>query len=172
MDESWMLPAEAIDYIVENCTEKATVLEFGSGHGSQLLADNVTLYSIEHDESWIGATSSNYIFAPISENTFSNEYEQRGWYDVDIVEENWPPSVGLVVIDGPPGTIGRFGILSVLHRLQHVPIILVDDVDRPDEHLLANYLSKSLGMSLTIYDVVKPRKSGSERKFAVLLKED
>ena len=172
MDDSWMLPAEAIEYIVGNCAENVTVLEFGSGHGSQVLADNVNLYSIEHDESWIDVTSSNYIFAPITENPFSNKYGQNGWYDVGVVEDNWPSRVGFVVIDGPPGAIGRFGILSILDLLQHVPTILVDDVDRSDEHLLAKYLAETLSMSLTIYNVAKPRKSATERKFAVLIKED
>jgi len=172
MDESWMLPAEAIEYIVEFCSENTTVLEFGSGHGSQLLAEHVDLYSVEHDDSWIDVTSSTYIFAPITKNPFSEKYGQSGWYDLEAVEENWPQGVGFVVIDGPPGFIGRFGILSILHKLQSVPAILVDDVDRPDERRLADCLAEELGMSLTIHDVAKPRKGGTERKFAVLIKGD
>lgn len=172
MDDSWMLPAEAIEYVVSHCLEKTKVLEFGSGHGSQLLANHVDLYSVEHDESWIDITSSSYIFAPIQKNTFSEENGQSGWYDLEVVEKMWPKEIEFVVIDGPPGVIGRFGILSILHRLESVSAILVDDVDRPDEHRLALRLADELDMSLTIHDVDKPRKGGTERKFAVLLRRN
>ena len=170
MDESWMLPREAIDFVTENVEAESVVVEFGSGHGSELLAKHCKLYSIEHDKEWLGISSSTYIYAPITKNQRSSGYQEIGWYDVSIVESNWPKTPAMVLIDGPPGHVGRHGILAVLHLLENVSIILVDDVDRDAEQNLANVLCELLDMNQTIHSVDKPRKNGGERKFAVLIK--
>ena len=170
MDASWMLPKEAIMYVIEHY-KGATVVEFGSGHGSEMLAEHLNLYSIEHDEDWLGLTSSTYIHAPIKSNEHATKAGQSGWYDTKIVLQHWPRRVDLVIVDGPPGFIGRFGIMSIQDKLKEVGSIIIDDVDRPDELLLTEKLSKSLGFSTQFFDVSEPRKGGTKRMFAVLTKE-
>ncbi len=168
MDESWMLPREAIEFILGTVEPGTVVVEFGSGHGSEILAKHCELYSIEHDEAWLGIAPSTYIHATIQQNVHSSESGESGWYDVDKVVQNWPPDPQCVVIDGPPGYIGRTGILSLLNLLEGVPIILVDDVDRPAELRLAERLAERLNYDLQTCDVEKPRDGGTQRRYAVL----
>ena len=163
-----MLPEEAILYVLEHYKKGATVVEFGSGHGSEKLAEHVKLFSFEHDEDWLGLTSSTYIHAPIELNEHATNAGQSGWYDASIVLKHWPEKVDLVIVDGPPGFIGRFGIMSIQDKLKKVESIIIDDVDRPDELLLAEELSKSLGFTTQFFDVSEPRKGGTKRMFAVL----
>ena len=166
-----MLPEEAILYALEHYKKGATVVEFGSGHGSERLAEHLKLYSIEHDEDWLGLTRSTYIHAPIESNEHATKAGQSGWYDANIVLQHWPEEVELVIVDGPPGFIGRFGIMSIQDKLKKVGSIIIDDVDRPDELLLAEELSKSLGFTTQFFDVSEPRKGGTKRMFAVLTQE-
>ncbi len=168
MDESWMLPKEALDFVIEHVEPGAVVVEFGSGHGSEALSKHFDLYSFEHDEAWLGVTSSTYIHAPIKENQYATEAGETGWYDVEIVRQNWPKGAQCVIVDGPPGFIGRAGISSILDELSHAPLILIDDIDRPAESQLSSRLSEQLGYSQNICDVEKPRQGGSKRRFATL----
>ena len=168
MDESWMLPQEAVEFVLQHVEPGSVVVEFGSGHGSEVLSKHFDLHSFEHDEAWLGVTSSTYIHAPIEENEFATEAGEEGWYDLDVVRQNWPKDVQCVIIDGPPGFIGRTGILSILDELRDVPMILVDDVDRQAELQLLQMLSTKLDRIQTTYDVEKPREGGSNRRFATL----
>lgn len=168
MDESWMLPQEAVEFVLQHVEPGSVVVEFGSGHGSEVLSNHFHLHSFEHDEAWLGVTSSTYIHAPIEENEFATEAGEEGWYDLDVVRQNWPKDVQCVIVDGPPGFIGRTGILSILDELRDVPMILVDDVDRQAELQLLQMLSTKLDRIQTTYDVEKPRESGSNRRFATL----
>ena len=110
MDESWMLPREAVAFVLEHVEPGSVVVEFGSGHGSQVLSEHFDLYSFEHDEAWLGVTSSTYIHAPIVENKHAAEAGEKGWYDLDVVKQHWPADPRCVIVDGPPGFIGRCGI--------------------------------------------------------------
>ena len=168
MDESWMLPSEALEFVIEHVGPGAVVVEFGSGHGSEALSKHFDLYSFEHDEAWLGVTSSTYIHAPIKENQYATEEGEKGWYDLEIVKQNWPKDPQCVIVDGPPGFIGRTGILSMLEELASVSLILVDDIDREAELQLSHSLSTRLDRIQTTYDVEKPRQGGSNRRFATL----
>ena len=168
MDESWMLPEEAVTFVLEHVETGSVVVEFGSGHGSQVLSEHFDLYSFEHDEAWLGVTSSTYIHAPIVENHHAIDAGEKGWYDLDVVKHHWPTDPQCVIVDGPPGFIGRTGILSILDKLRDVPMILVDDIDREAELQLLQMLSTKLDRIQTTYDVEKPREGGSNRRFATL----
>lgn len=168
MDESWMLPKEALEFVIEQVEPGSVVVEFGSGHGSEALSKHFDLYSFEHDEAWLGVTSSTYIHAPIVENQHATEASEKGWYDLDVVKQHWPTDPQCVIVDGPPGFIGRTGILSILDKLRDVPMILVDDIDREAELQLSHTLSTRLDRIQTTYAVEKPREGGSNRMFATL----
>jgi hypothetical protein len=168
MDESWMLPKEALEFVIEHVEPGSVVVEFGSGHGSETLSKHFDLYSFEHDEAWLGVTSSTYIHAPIVENQHAAEEGEKGWYKLDVVKQHWPKNPQCVIVDGPPGFIGRTGILSMLEELASVPLILVDDIDREAELQLLNTLSTRLDRIQTTYGVEKPRQGGSNRRFATL----
>ena len=57
----------------------------------------------------------------------------------------------LIIIDGPPGTIGRSGVLEHTYLLQKSGAILVDDVQRISEHNLALELASLLHGTITIH---------------------
>ena len=168
MDESWMLPQEAMEFVLEHVEWGSVVVEFGSGHGSEVLSEHFDLYSFEHDEAWLGVASSTYIHAPIVENKHAAEAGEKGWYDLDIVRQHWPENPRCVIVDGPPGSIGRTGVLSMLDKLASVPLILVDDIDRQAELQLSDMLSTRLDRIQMTYEVQKPREGGSNRRFATL----
>lgn len=168
MDESWMLPLEAVAFVLEHVEPGSVVVEFGSGHGSEVLSEHFDLYSFEHDEKWLGVTSSTYLHAAIVENQHASQAGEKGWYDLDVVKQHWPANPQCVIVDGPPGFIGRTGILSILEKLRDVPLILVDDVDREAELQLSHALSTRLDRVQTTYAVEKPREGGTNRMFATL----
>ena len=71
-----------------------------------------------------------------------------------------PPIVELIIIDGPPGEIGRAGILDVLEDLPFAKWILVDDTDRTDEKALLNRLIHLLE-PLTLVNIISKSKRGN-----------
>jgi hypothetical protein len=167
-----MLPREALDFILTHVEVGSTVVEFGSGHGSEILAERFRLISFEHDEDWLGVTSSHYIHAPIQPNHYSDLEGENGWYEFKTVVDNWPKEIDCVIIDGPTGVIGRTGILSIIDLLREVPMILVDDVDRPQELKLSQTLAEQLDLEMNICEVEKPRQSGTDRRYAILSRGD
>ena len=51
-----------------------------------------------------------------------------------------PPNLDIIIVDGPNGTIGRHGILSVLDSLPKNAVYIIDDVHREAELDLLNKL--------------------------------
>jgi hypothetical protein len=139
MNEGWMLPLEAFEWIFQTIPEGSMILEFGSGDGSQRLADRYQLWSVEHDNSWLNQTTSNYVHAPIVSNPVSDKHNEQGWYNRSLFE-NVPAQVSLIIVDGPPGIIGRNGLVHYLSELPKTEWILVDDTDRIAEQNLSRSL--------------------------------
>ena len=169
-DEGWMLPNAVFTWIEQNITSEARILEFGSGNGSQRLAKQYRLWSVEHDESWIGTTASTYIQAAIVENPVSKENGEQGWYDAKAMER-LPADVALIIVDGPPGTIGRSGLLHVLDRLPTFEYLLIDDTDRPAERHLSNTIAKRLNLKQQQYTTQQVKANGDVRRFDILRRE-
>ena len=74
----------------------------------------------------------------------------------------------LLIIDGPPGSIGRSGILNHLTRLPKLQHILVDDVDREAEHSLMIDLEAHFNCEAQIFISEQFKSNGEPRKFAAL----
>jgi hypothetical protein len=126
---SWELPQAALKFLERRIDRRAVVVELGSGDGTPELADLCgRLYSVEHNPDWIGKhpLSTNYIDAPIVD----------GWYDVDALTKSLPEHYDALVIDGPPGNIGRGGFLTHIDMFRDVPM-LFDDIQRRPEYDLA-----------------------------------
>jgi hypothetical protein len=136
---------ECFNWIKTNIAVGSPVLEFGAGLVSNAkLSEIYKLTSVEHNEKYIGAFSSNYIHAPLS--------PIDGWYDVRNLLEVESTNFDLAIIDGPPGSGNRFGILMNLSLLKNCRFILVDDTDRPSERLLLELLSKELKKGYIKFD--------------------
>jgi hypothetical protein len=69
------------DWILANLEKGSTILELGSGETTIKMCEDYTVYSIEHDEKFVGlAEKSNYIHAPIK------HYGSYRWYDIDRLQ--------------------------------------------------------------------------------------
>lgn len=119
----------------------STILEFGSGVGSQELAQHCEIYSIEHNEKFVNAFPDvNYIHAPLSKSNNIVDFREDIWYDSDLILESLPGSIDLVLVDGPPSSIGRSGLLSHLDWFNDSVYWIIDDVLRGKDQKLANYI--------------------------------
>lgn len=138
---SWALPPEAFWFLGSRLGDRAVVLELGSGEGTERLVRMARkVYSVEHDEAWLGKYGSTYIHAPIVD----------GWYDRAALEGKLPEHPDCVIVDGPPGAIGRQGMLRHLDLFGSAPL-LVDDVHRPSEMELAKCLAGKRGQALSVH---------------------
>lgn len=123
-------------------------MEFGSGRGSALLAQQLRLTSVEHDPAWTQTTAGlgvPVVLAPIVD----------GWYSYDVVRR-LVDAVGpdVIVVDGPPSAIGRRGFLRLLPALREsaLSVIVFDDTNRPAEMQLAVEVAAALGVKPVTFD--------------------
>ena len=169
MRTGWMLPDEVMDWIYDNLPENSTILEFGSGEGTVELSSRYQMVSVEHDEDWLGLSEGRYIHAGIVQNSVSTRFNQQGWYDPKKLI-NLPSTVDAVIIDGPPGDIGRIGILDHLELLPSFTFCIVDDTDRKAESMLLEKLTSMLDFEDQIEITSSSRRgNGIPRKATVLV---
>lgn len=147
----WSICSALYEHILEILPGGSTMVELGSGWGSGELSKHFTVWSVEHDEKWIGKYDTNYIHAPIID----------GWYDVSTLKNQLPSSYDLLLVDGPPGKIGRGKFLEHLELFNTDITIIFDDVNRPAEHKLMEEVSKKLGREFYV------RQCGN-KKFGVI----
>jgi hypothetical protein len=168
-NEGWMLPTETLNWVQKNIKKGSKILEFGSGHGSHTLSQDYQLWSIEHDVDWIGICDSNYILANICDNPISTENGEMGWYDPELFSQI-PDDFELIIIDGPPGSIGRAGILNHLKDMPSTTWIMIDDSDRDAETNLVTEFDKFYS-PMTIDEIESEhslRTDGTKRASTVL----
>jgi hypothetical protein len=166
-NEGWMMPRAARAWIEQHIPKGSTILEFGSGDGSEGLARRYNLYSIEHDPTYIGKTKSNYIHASIVQNKISTLKGEHGWYDPALFNQI-PESFQLIIVDGPPGKIGRSGLLEYLHLMPNWTYMLVDDTDRIEEQELVTELCKHYNCSPLRIETNQYKANGDVRMFDIL----
>jgi len=137
----WSISKELFNHIRKILPEGSTMLELGSGWASGELSKFYTLYSVEHEEIWLDQYETNYIYAPI----------KNRWYDPEILAKSLPLDYDLILIDGPPGPIGRYGFFTYLHLFKTDLIIIFDDINRKAEYKLMVDVAKKLGKNFRIY---------------------
>ena len=140
---AWMMPAEVFDWLGRRLTAEDVVVELGSGEGTARLA-NITdaVVTIEHDPQYLLESDDciTSVHAPIV----------GGWYDRDRVKAALPDRYTCVIVDGPPGTIGRHGLLENLDLFADVPF-LFDDTHRQPERELAFRVAAVRGKNISIH---------------------
>lgn len=118
----WSIEKELIDFIVKKIPSGKSILEFGSGTGTNVLLENYKVISIEHDKGFLHKRNENHtsIHAPI----------QNKWYHRNEVKLALNKQYDILLIDGPPGEL-RNGILDNLDLFQKndKPVIF-DDINR------------------------------------------
>ena len=141
----WAIPVDLFRYICTNLKPGSTILEFGSGSGTQELSKHYTMYSIEHEKYWLDKYDTNYIYAPIK------NYGNYRWYNIEAIIPALPKEYDLILVDGPTGTIGRYGFIHHLEWFNiEVPIIF-DDIQRKPEKKLLTDMAKKLGRKFTVH---------------------
>jgi hypothetical protein len=142
--DAWKLGQVASKWIEENFQPASRILEFGSGSGTYERAQKYDVTAIEHDEDFL---SSDYrcIHASIKANEISSKYDETGWYDPKKISLINQEKFDLIIIDGPPGAIGRKGILHFPWIFQLADIILVDDTHRESEGHLSEKIIHWMG---------------------------
>lgn len=149
------------DWILKNLKPNLTLLEFGSGPGTDLFTEKFNVYSIEHDEKYVGNSKySNYIYAPIN----------NGWYNVDNIKKHITNlKYDMVLVDGPTGLIGRGGLLKNLNLFNTEVIWVFDDINRQKEKEIFFKFIKLTNKKYKIYDgeYIKTKTGGFVRQFGI-----
>jgi hypothetical protein len=138
--------SKTIEYIISNFEKGSTILEFGSGKGTEILSKHFKMISIEEDEDWVGEYDSEYLHAPIKDD----------WYDIDLVNEFLKDKTyDLVFVDGPAqGKRSKMYELLKEEKLQINKDVwfIFDDMDREDDLVGAIAISKLLNRKLQVTD--------------------
>lgn len=151
----WAIDVECYQKILEILPAGKTILEFGSGHATNKLAETYTMYSVEHDEKWVNKYKSTYIHAPIVRDF--NE-PMINWYNPEAIKNNLPEHYDLILVDGPIGALTANGLTrDGFRRNKHLfnldnTIIVFDDIQRKGEMDSMNMLVKELGRRVEIFD--------------------
>ncbi len=139
---NWSICDGVLEAVRSLVDEKSVILELGSGMGSRSLAEICTIFSVEHDERFLDIHQSvNYIHAPLTDIEPLSKFNENKWYDSEVIRENLPAKIDLILVDGPPEKYGRSGLLHHLDMFDENCIWIIDDVLREKDQKLANYIS-------------------------------
>lgn len=139
----WVMNPEDVSLLrqrVEALSPKLAV-ECGSGQSTQVLRESARwVISLEHDEKWAEDTRK---FVTATNGEIRRVSLVDGWYETSL-----PDGIGFVLIDGPPGYIGRHATLPhLLPLLAPHAVVWLDDVDRPGERSIIDGWCDAYGLS-------------------------
>lgn len=139
----WAIGINLFSWIQDNIPQDGVIVELGSGTGTHELGKFYTVHCVEHNQQWVNKFNNlTYHYAPIINK----------WYDPSFLN-HLPQNYNLLIIDGPPGDIGREGIYDYLDKFNTTIPIIIDDTHREVELRMANYLKNKLNKkSITIED--------------------
>ncbi len=130
--------------------KESTIVELGSGNGTNRLVKEYKVYSIEDDEKWIGyCEGTNYIHAPLKNYELNDE--AITWYDREIISEYIPQNYDLILVDGPSGKKGRDGLLANLDLFKTDVPFVIDDTLRNHECQIAREMAFLLNRPLYVF---------------------
>lgn len=141
--DGFMISKEVYDFIVENLKVGSRILELGSGKGTNLLSMYYHMFSVEHNRKYLNLYKSTYIYAPI----------KNGWYDIQYDE--LPDYYNCLLIDGPPGNVGRMDFIKHYKKFDLSQMVVVDDTHRQEEYRLSKAIAKILGKEPIIINSTK-----------------
>jgi hypothetical protein len=127
----------------------STIVELGSGTGTNLLASEYKVYSVEDNEEWVGyCGDSNYIYAPLVE---LKSDKLLCWYDPEVLKKSLPEEYDLLLIDGPFGERGRDGLIENLELFRTDIPIVIDDTIRDHECRIAREIAFLMNRPLYVF---------------------
>ena len=164
----WAMDAVFAQSLLHQVSERpGQIVEAGSGHSSVLIAQRLEylgrghLTSLDHLQEFADRTRrwiqergledvATVIHAPLEDHQIGGE--RYPWYSMEVLEDRLPERIDLLVVDGPPGKIGkdaRWPAVPLLKdRLAPDAVILLDDGDRADETRTAYDWHELLGGEL------------------------
>jgi hypothetical protein len=166
----WAIDIECYQKILEILPAGKTILEFGSGHATNKLAETYKMYSVEHDPAWVGKYNSTYIHAPITVE--ASQDPAINWYSVEALKKGLPEHYDLILVDGPvgaltPNRMTRDGFRRNINLFNLDDVIIIfDDIQRQWEMNSMNMLVKELGRRVEIFNSGMDRKNS--KKFGVI----
>jgi hypothetical protein len=154
---------DCFELIKELLPEGKTILEFGSGYGTEQLGKHYTMYSVENQKEWQNAFLSSTTYINVGSKMYDETYPappiegNKGWYDPTELFEQLPEQYDLILIDGPGGgNWGRAGFLKHIDKFNTTAIMIFDDLHRQPEIDLMKAVSEHVGRPYTILDGDKP----------------
>lgn len=135
-----------VELINDTLPKDSTILEFGSGRGTQKLAETFNMLSIEEDSDWIGRYDSEYVHAEIKDD----------WYDIDKVNEFLKnKTYNAILIDGPAkGNRNKVVELISSGKLEidSDVYIFIDDTEREDGQNLLEQMKDLLNREHSVME--------------------
>lgn len=157
----WSIQQNCYEFLIDSFPHGSTLLELGSGLGTQYLSQHFIMYSIENYPEWIGRYNSTYIYAPLkfystqwTTPNLPSEYgtNQTAWYDPNKIKGNLPKKYDAILIDGPNGKFGRGGFLKHLELFNTNVMMIFDDINRLPEFELMKAVSLKIERPYYILD--------------------
>lgn len=145
MKKGMSIEDQLLSFIEHIVQKNQTILEFGSGMGTDKLLRNFKVISIEHDKTFAVSRGEDHqcFFCPIVSDA---------WYDPQQVAKAMQNQIALVLVDGPPQDM-RKGILSHLDLFTDLKApVIFDDVNRPLDRETMMAFCKALKYEYTIMD--------------------
>jgi hypothetical protein len=152
---AWAIEKKMLKFIKDHFDKGKSILEFGSGNGTEALLHSYPVTSIEHDSQYAQNRGVNHtcLLAPI----------ENGWYRRDVVKSALERSYDLILVDGPTEPL-RKGILDNLDLfVGNCAAIIFDDVHREGDRMILEKFCLTTGHSYHIID-------GKKKSFAMCRK--
>jgi hypothetical protein len=157
----WSLSPELHKYIRTVLPEGSTILELGSGFGTDILSKHYDMFSVEHDLDFLDRYNSTYIYAPLKEHKAIKNHEGTVWYDADVLRPQLRDlEYDLLLVDGPPES--RAGFLKYFDMFDPDAIMVFDDVNRKRDNSVMNSIAAKLNVHYVTYG------AGTEKLFGVI----
>jgi hypothetical protein len=159
--DAWSIGPNTFRKITELVPRGSTILEFGSGPGTDLLAQFYTMKSIENDRAWLNKYKSTYFEVPLYMKQYEHFPSDPYWFDETLLAAT-VPTLGhydVLLVDGPKGYRGGLYSNHRLFDFKH-KIVIFDDVHCKDHRILMEMIAAEVGRSTEIYDEVGGKQFG------------
>jgi hypothetical protein len=166
-NEGWCAREEYLAACVRQVlTSDGPILECGSGLTTVLLGAAAgkrgrPYVALEHLPGWADRVRRQLVRLRIDAVALHTvplrDFGRFDWYDAPL--DQLPSGFDLVICDGPPGGTrgGRYGLVPVMRRhLAPRCVIMIDDVVRAEERVMAHQWSAELGAPLERLGTRKP----------------